>query len=216
MDIIITLVLGICTLTLAILGIYASVRPPQTMRGSRNILKCSIIFGLIGLICVVWQSIRANNQQAKLEQAVQEQNRLSQEHQKILKKSLDDMNAQLTLVNNSPDFDLRKRALLLPKDILQFLIERRAGEPPLTYPSGENQEEMYEKEEKRSAYSNQTQIQFLEKFAVRWEATLKELRTRGINISYLESAQFASTNRLSIENSAIKLGALALQIPEAK
>ena len=211
MDISITIGLGICTLILTLFGILASVKPPKTRKGSRNILICSVIFGLIGLFLVIFQSIRASQQQKALEQAITRQNNLYDENQKILKQSLDDMNAQLSLVNSSSEIDLKKRAIILARDILQFAYESQRDDPSKTdWNSGLD---FNAKVVRSLAYSDQRRNEFLQRFALRYETVVKEMKERGVNTgSLFNDVQVTATNTLGMQSDAIQLQVLASQI----
>ncbi len=206
-EIFISVLLAFSTAVLAATGIYASVGEQKTKKQKLRIWICTGFFALLGMFLVFLQSSMASDQQARNEKA-----------QKDLKESFDkgleEMNAQQSLINSSPDFDLKKKAMLLSREMLQFTLEREAGEDRSDFFSNQTRETFNERVYKETAYSQQTKMKFIQKFSIRWESIIKELITRKINIGYLDqSGQSVATNRLSIQRSAIELGAIAVQIP---
>lgn len=215
-DIIIAVLLAIATIGLAMLGIWASVYPSKGEK-AKKIIVYSISVGFVAICLIFWQSYRAYTQRVALDQIAAEQNKQNLANQEATKKELKDVNAQLVLLSNSPNIELEKRAITLSRDILEFVLERKAKDTSRDYISISNQEDWNERGKKSASYSKETQIQFLEKFAIQWDSVTKEMKARGVYIDNFDySAQVTSTNILTMESNAIKMGALAIQMQKNK
>lgn len=221
----------ICTAILSYIGISASAKPPKTRKEIKTIKTGSIFICFIAVVLAILQGYCTHQQQTQADEEKRVSNqtisnlekhvlnleettvKLNEENQKALKAFADDMDARSRLISSSPDFDLKKRAMLLSRNILEFSAERRANDPSRIFSSNDSREDFFEKVNRMTEYSNQTKSLFFNKFANDWESTVREMRSRGVKFDYFDqSAQSTAVNYLSMEHNAIQLGTLASQM----
>lgn len=110
--------------------------------------------------------------------------------------------------SGSPPQTLKSKAIHLSADILSFLTQRQAGEPPL--PRRETWEQDVQTEVK---YMQQTMALYSQNFGARVIATREELAQKGITDKELDDYYENPTNPIGIRIVAERLGSLAERLP---
>ncbi|MCA1625277.1 MAG: hypothetical protein LC778_16060 [Acidobacteria bacterium] len=142
---------------------------------------------------------------------------------------------EITTVLTPPNIELKKQANQLSNEMLQFISDRRANEPKITWRHDEKMmrkkngvetlnrnsaafkralEEWNRDNEESSKYSNKMRTDFVERFGVRYEIIIKELENRGAKLTTIDKIDAAQTNPIIMERAAIRLGVLANELPD--
>ncbi len=148
-----------------------------------------------------------------LEELVKNLNQKNEEYQKATDIELKKVNAHLALFNNSPNVDLKKRALLLSRDILQFVTESRRNEPQFSYNSNQDFKQV---QEASSAYHTKRRSDFVERFGTPYQEIIAGLKKRGAIVDYTDNISFVQTNYFGMEEASRRLIELANQTPDTK
>jgi hypothetical protein len=216
MDVLV-IISAISAFLLTLIGILASIAPPQNKKERWIMVLFSFVFGIVTVVCLVIQSQRSNQQMQALEKALSTQYKQNEDRERFWKERMGEVGNQLSLVSDSPDIDLRKRALALSKEILQFEAERDAGKPEnrRVLSDGDSMEQWEKRRELSKQYEQETRSLFTYKFGIRWRTIIKELKSKGIYTDEVpDTIEGVTFTMHGIDDYATRLGEIALHMPQ--
>jgi hypothetical protein len=182
-DIVIAVLLGICTIAMAYMGVHLTLHTPASNR--KNIWKAGfIVIAIITCALIGVQAYRSNNFEQDLKAAIQKEGQATREA--VQKEGGRPLNVQIQPPPApEPEDSLRKRTLALVRE-LEIFDKKRSK----TFP-GYNSEHMTPEE---AQAANQTLNRYLQEssdlyrkqFAVPVVSVVNEFRAKGIDVSAIE------------------------------
>jgi hypothetical protein len=210
LDTVIAAILGLVVIGMAVLGGISQVRPPRSQDAVELYVVSFVILGLIGVTMIVWQSHRSQVSERKTQEfqkaLVDEVSQLRESSTRV-ETSLANVTNQLAGVRGAPETSLKRRALQLSADILQFISERNHNEPPLPGPAT-----WKEDTDRLIRYSRETMDLYSQQFGARVIATRNELAGRGLNDAELDRFYEHPTNPIGVRIVGERIGALAIRL----
>ena len=142
------------------------------------------------------------------------------EEARILEKAIEDSNKRIFALQGEPRESLKRRAELLYHDLLDFLKQRRQGDPTPGGRLGLNKEQEQAQWNKSFAYSRETVELYSSRYSASVSVLLQDMAARNPNIAVgmmhpLDAIRFMAaepTNPVTIEILTMDLGVLAKRV----
>ncbi len=237
------IILFVFTVGITLLVNYLDYKNPNRRtgafkKGRKWLFVLTIIF-MVGTIVLMYIDDNQNShKESSLKAEIEELNNQLETQNRNINSGFNRTIAQNTLLNNSPNSDLRERAMILSNNILAFISKRKMNEPiatiaPFIIPRVQlfkygkfNKCDKYESEMFADfhrqnlvigMYNVQTSILFIQNFGTRWESIVAELKSIGItHILLKENSQYINVNEMAMGEAATALGEVAIRMPKSE
>jgi hypothetical protein len=182
-DIVLAVLLGICTIAMAYMGVHLTLHTPASER--KSLWKAGfIVIAIITCVLIGVQAYRSNNFERGLKAAIQNEGQATREA--VQKEGGRPVNVQIQpSPAPEPEDSLRKRTLALARELEVF--DRKRSK---TFP-GYSTEHMTPEEAQAASqavyrYNEETLDLYRKQFAVPTVAVVNEFKSKGIDTSAVE------------------------------